>query len=986
MYKRTRQILTEEQRKQYTHISSTLDEWELGAHYTLSEPDKEIVLRRRRDSNRLGFAIQLCVIRHTGFSLTEIEQVPYRVLEYVANQIDAAPDSFEQYASREATRREHMQEIRTEYGYQSFSTEIYSQLAEELFPQAMESDNPTKLLQQAIDWLRNHKIILPAVTTIEKLVWEILHDAEEKLYDLLNTKLTPEQKQQLDELIGTHLENGKTLFGWLKEDTVGSSPKACLKALEQRERILQLGIDIDVRDFPPQRLRQLARLGKNYDPYAFRRFDEPKRYAILVASLMDLCQDITDQIIEISRRQIANLHANGRKEQEEIQKMNGKVVNEKLVRFVDLTNVLLEARAQEKDLYEAIASSITWEQLEQDREEAQALTRPANFDYLDLIKQKYNYLRQYTPHFLKKLEFRPTQATSSLVKATKIIQDLNDNKKRKVPDDAPLDFIPDRWIPYVIDEDGRIDKTYYEMATMSELHNKIRSGNVSVVGSRRHKDFEEYLIPVDEWKKVCSTGKLRRIVVPLSFEEYIEERKSALRERLMFISTHLYELEDARIEDGSIHIERLEKDTPPEAEELSEKLYAMLPRIKLTDLLLEVAQWTGFDQEFIHASSGHPPKGSERAVLFAAIMAMGTNIGLTKMAQATPDITYRQMANAAQWRIYEDTMKRAQAVLVRFQKKLPLTKFWGDGTTSSSDGMRVQVGVSSLHADANPHYGHGRGVTFYRFVSDLQIAFHDIVINTNARDAPHVIDGYLHHETDLNIEQHFTDTSGYTDQIFGLAHLFGFRFAPRIRDIDSVRLYTIESINEFPNLKGLITHRASVKKIENNYKDVLRMAHSIDIGLVSSALMMEKLGSYERKNELSKGLQEMGKIEKTIFLLEYICDKALRRRVQRGLNKGESMNSLARAVFFGKRGELRERALNEQLQRASTLSILINAISIWNTVYLSEAIKKWKKQEPFPEHLLTHISPLGWNHINFLGEYKFNLDHLTSLNNLRPLN
>lgn len=164
------------------------------------------------------------------------------------------------------------------------------------------------------------------------------------------------------------------------------------------------------------------------------------------------------------------------------------------------------------------------------------------------------------------------------------------------------------------------------------------------------------------------------------------------------------------------------------------------------------------------------------------------------------------------------------------------------------------------------------------------------------------------------------------------------------------------------------------------------MGHSIQQATVSAALIMGKIGSYKRKNGLSEALQEMGRIEKTIFLLDYVSDKALRRRVQRGLNKGESMNSLARAIFFGKRGELRERALNDQLQRASALSLLINAISIWNTVYLTEAVEELRKTRPILEPLLTHISPLGWNHINFLGEYKFPLDHVPGLNNLRPLN
>ena len=97
------------------------------------------------------------------------------------------------------------------------------------------------------------------------------------------------------------------------------------------------------------------------------------------------------------------------------------------------------------------------------------------------------------------------------------------------------------------------------------------------------------------------------------------------------------------------------------------------------------------------------------------------------------------------------------------------------------------------------------------------------------------------------------------------------------------------------------------------------------------------------------------------------------------------MNALARAIFFGKRGEFRERALQDQLQRASALNILINAISIWNTVYLAKAVEFQKKKGLLKDELLSHISPLRWEHINFLGEYKFNAKHTTSLDSLMPL-
>lgn len=152
---------------------------------------------------------------------------------------------------------------------------------------------------------------------------------------------------------------------------------------------------------------------------------------------------------------------------------------------------------------------------------------------------------------------------------------------------------------------------------------------------------------------------------------------------------------------------------------------------------------------------------------------------------------------------------------------------------------------------------------------------------------------------------------------------------------------------------------------------------------VSASLIMGKLGSYARQNSLATALREMGRIEKTIFILDYISSETLRRKIHRGLNKGEAMNSLARSIFFGKRGELRERALQDQLQRASALNIIINAISIWNTVYLTKAIEYKKENGVLHEELLHHISPLDWEHINFLGEYKFKQS--TTLETLRPL-
>lgn len=981
--RRARELLTSEQRLELMSIPDHLSDYELGSHYTLSPDDLEIIKRHRRASNKLGFALQLCVLRFPGWTLSDVHHISDSVVDYIAKQLGVSSKELSEYAEREQTKHEHLDEIRREFGFRNFTIHNYHHVSQFLLRRAMENGDAEYLIQATLEEFRKQKVILPGMTVIERLVWEVRQRAEEKIFKHLVSALTSEQTEKLDHTLSHMPESSKTYLAWLRDIPGTGSPDSFLKVIEKLEYIRKLQLKIDTKGIHPNRLRQLSKIGARYEPHSLRRFDTSKKYAILIAYLLELTQDLTDQAFEIHDRQIMSLLSKGRKAQEEIQKQNGKSINEKVVQFANLGEALIKARNEGIDPFVALEAVMPWDKLVTSVEEAKTLARPVDYDYLDLLEKKFYTLRKYTPTLLQSLEFRSTKSAEPLMKAIEIVRDMNETGKRKVPEGAPLEFVSNRWQSHVYDDDGTINRHYYEMAVLTELRNYIRSGDVSIVGSRQHKDFDEYLVSRADWNQTKLNQT--KLAVSVSADEYLEERMESLSKRLEWVSSNVDELEGINLENGKLHINRLEKDVPTEARDFSVSLYEMLPRIKLTDLLIDVARWTGFQEQFVHASTNRPPNEEETMVVLATLMAMGTNIGLTKMAEATPGISYRQMANTAQWRLYEDAMNKAQAVLVNFHHRLSLPSYWGDGTTSSSDGMRVPIGVAALHADANPHYGTGKGATIYRFVSDQFSSFYTKVINTNSRDAVHVIDGLLHHETDLAIEEHYTDTAGYTDQVFGLTHLLGFRFAPRLRDLADSKLYTIGKANEFPKLEKLLRGQINMKIIRENYDDVLRLAHSIREGVVSASLIMGKLGSYSRQNRLATALREMGRIEKTIFILDYVSSESMRRRIHRGLNKGEAMNALARAIFFGKHGELRERALQDQLQRASALNILINAISVWNTLYLTKATEFKTKKGVLNEELLNHISPLGWEHINFLGEYTFNTNPPTTENALRPL-
>jgi len=981
---RGRELLTSEQRQAFMQIPE--DEWILGTYFTFSKRDLEIVNKRRREENRLGFAVQLAVLRFPGWPYTHIKTIPDSVLQYISKQIGASPSSLSHYPQRENTLWDHLKEIRSEYDFVTFTLREYRMTFKHLHQLALENGDAIHLLHECIDFLRKNKIILPAITTLERMVWEARAMAEKKLFNTVSQSLTIEQKEKIEEIITSQhpSESNKTILGWLKEPPGHPSPETFLKIIERLEYIREIELEtVKISHLHRNRLLQLSRLGSRYEPYAFRDFQENKRYSILTVYLLNLTQELTDKAFEIHDRQILSLLSKGRKAQEEIQKQNGKKLNEKVIHFTNIGQALIKAKQEKLDVFKVLESVIEWNSFVSSVEEAQELARPADYDYLDLLQKRFYSLRKYTPTLLRVLEFHSTKANEPLLKAVEIIRGMNESGKRKVPNDSPVDFISKRWKKHLYEDDGTtINRHYYEIAVLSELREHVRAGDVSIVGSRQYRDFEEYLFSEDTWNQ---TKENTRLSVSLSFEDYITERTSSLNGRLKWLAANSNKLDGVSVEKGKLSLARLEKDVPEEAKKFSASLYQMLPRIKLTDLLMDVAHITGFHEQFTHAANNRKPDKEETIIILAALLGMGMNIGLSKMAEATPGLTYKQLANVSQWRMYEDAMNKAQAVLVNFHHKLQLSSYWGDGTTSSSDGMRMQLGVSSLHADANPHYGTGKGATIYRFTSDQFSSYYTKIIHTNSRDAIHVLDGLLHHETDLNIEEHYTDTDGYTDQIFGLTHLLGFKFAPRIRDLSASKLFTIDKASEYPKLEAILRGQINTKVIKENYEDVLRLAHSIKEGTVSASLIMGKLGSYSRQNSLATALREMGRIEKTIFILNYISDESLRRKIQRGLNKGEAMNGLARAIFFGKQGELRERTIQHQLQRASALNIIINAISIWNTLHLTKAVEYQKQAISFNEELLYHMSPLGWEHINLLGEYHFNSEKVISLDSLRPL-
>lgn len=265
-----------------------------------------------------------------------------------------------------------------------------------------------------------------------------------------------------------------------------------------------------------------------------------------------------------------------------------------------------------------------------------------------------------------------------------------------------------------------------------------------------------------------------------------------MKRRLDHLDRALASGSTVRIEDGELVIPPLAAENLPEdCQRLQALVAERLPKVELAELLIEVDRWCGFTKHLTHAG-GAPSRTTALTVhLYAAVLAQACNFGLANMAEVA-DLSPRQLAWTTEWYLREESLRAATTAVVNYQHGLPLASVWGGGTTSSSDGQRFPVSVKSTTGTSIPRYfGFGRGLTFYTWTSDQFSQFGTKVISSTVRDATYVLDGLLDNETELEIVEHTTDTSGYTDLVFALFDLLGLQFSPRLRDLKDHRLFRL---------------------------------------------------------------------------------------------------------------------------------------------------------------------------------------------------
>jgi TnpA family transposase len=725
--------------------------------------------------------------------------------------------------------------------------------------------------------------------------------------------------------------------------------------------------------------RSLARYVRHRSAGRLKQLKSDRRYALLVCFLYQLHADTIDFLIEMHDKLITSVHTRAENRIAKVMNRRRRAINRSLMTFRSLGTVILDDSIDDGQLRRILFQQVDKESLSKQVSEVDDWLTDKHSHIFHQVTQRYTYLRQFAPALLQAIELQSdTEAEPSVVKAVALLREMNQAGKRKLPEDAPLGFMPKK-VRALVEKDAVISKRDWECALLTAIRDEIRIGNVAAQSSKRFGRFDNFFISNERWA-AQREAFFQRAGLPVKSEDvptYLTARLNhAYDSFLASLPENTYAAID---EDGWLlstdPAEKPDKETRKRLDTLENWLSDNLRQIKLPELLIEVDNEIHFTHSFLPSVYQAEREPEPICHILATIMAYGCNIGPFTMARLTEGVTYHQIKRISDWQLSEEAQRQALAQLVNAISLLDVTRHWGEGKTSSSDGQRFRYKQKVLQQTWSPQF-QDYALEFYSFVADNYAPFYSIPIECTDRDAAYVLDGLLYNESDLALEEHFTDTHGYTEINFAAFAMLGRRFSPRIRGIQKQRIYRIDKDKDYGGLAPLVRRKdrgIHLDWITEPWDRMGQFYASLESGHTTASTALKRLAGYTGKNHFYRANRELGRIFKTEHILRVMSDPLARRQIRRGLLKSEEMHALARQVSYGKQGRISARDLQAQLNTSNCLTIIIACIIYWQAKEISRVIQECNPQAANNDlSLLRHISPIGWENVILYGEYVLN--------------
>ena len=973
------QLLTELQQGSFDD-SPTFSKNQQERFFTLNLETQKYIDSFRDTIHQVGFLIQLAYFRASGKffpnNFFKMKDVAY-VCETLEIDPKIFPDALSKYSRQ--IRFQHQKYILNDLGWCKFTSKHQEALEDELNIHARKQIDPKLLLPIATKFLISRKIEIPTYYVLAKLISKAYNKMETQLICIVNSTLSKNQKLILDDLIliddTKHKHYKYSALSRIKRLSYSTKIKDITESIKNYKLLKAF---YEKFELVYKRLELVENATCYYSEWVsksklfqLKQFkDRSKAYLFLLAHLKHQYFKQTDLYVDVVLKLTSNAagamkkkldkHYNNhiREQKKSLDGLLGSYNNFKQG-YSDILNILgdhgkaLEIRNEE-------ARIVAFNKLKEsslDEKDIAGLIDKNQFN--KELKNKLlrsigaSLQRKLTP-IIHELDF---EASGSGIKALKEIHTtiLSEKKETK-------------------------NKLINKGALFCNILESIKAGELNVRKSYNYLSIGEYFIPKEKWRRssfeILMLNDLSQYFFP---EKPLDSLKEILNQR--------YEVANQHYNEGSNKYLSFSKTgklivSTPKSKEKSNKnklapVFAQEGLIPIRNVLEDVNQATSFVKCFKHHALKKVIMKPTTKTIFAGLLSKGCNHGVNRMANISKGIKQSTLNNTVNWFFSLENIQAANNTIVDYINQLSLPNIYKldeKFSHTSSDGQKFNVGVDSILANYSfKYFGQSQGISVYTFIDDRQVMFYDTIMSPGDREAAFVIDGLMNNNI-VKSYIHSTDTHGYTEVIFAVMHFLGVSFAPRIKNIGSQTLYCLNSKREYhgKDYKIKPDKKINLKLIEDNWGDILRLIATIKTKTVTASQIFKRLNSYSKKSPLYNALKEFGRIIKTIYILTYIDDVVLRKKIEKQLNRIELFNKFAKAVFFANNQEFRTGSPTEQKIIVACKSFIQNCILLWNYLFLSQILVNYDEENR--KSLIKTIkesSIISWRHINLHGEYDF---------------
>jgi TnpA family transposase len=833
-------------------------------------------------------------------------------------------------------------------------------------------------------YLRKIKIETPSDLSLERIIKSVASQQESDLFEQITDNLSHQSKVYLDSLLRLREDSTSQLF-FIKRCADGISLKSILTESEKLKFLRQLKLPVLLDKLPENTLKRYYRNICTKYPSAIKAMPETHRYAFLSIFCFirqrELNDTLTDLLIQLIKRIFVSGENKLKFELSKVFEIKKGCNNKKIL------NLLASAIISHEDILvkDAIYPVISKKELE----DILVSNNGKASSYADCVykRARSSYLRHYRRMLspvMEVLDFKSNNTTyQPIIEALKLIKDNLYSKSTLYPEEStvPIDGVikksHQKHLIELTKQGDRINRIDYELGVLHKLRSKIRVKEIWIDKAYRYRNPEEDL-PQDFEENKDKYYKLLKTSV--SAKDFVSKLKKDLANNLANFNKSLPSNPFVKIlkkPKGHIKVAKLkEQKAPPQLETIKQEVFQRWQNTSLLDVLKETDLFVNFTDDFVASGPKEAlPKDILKKRLLLSILGYGTNTGLKSMSMGNSDVSYQDLKHIKLRYFDPDNLRHAIRKVINQLLKIRITDIWeGNTTTVASDAKHFKTSDQNLMSQWHPRY-HKTGVMIYWHVDKNSTCIYSQLKNCASSEVSAMIEGILRHCTDTEVSKSYVDTHGQSEVGFAFAYMLGFRLMPRFKNIHLQKLYPVmaDDSSKYSHLQDILSNPIKWDLIENEYEQFVQYSVALKLGSADSESIMRRFTRNNLQHPTYRGLCELGKAIKTIFICQYLSSHPMRREVHESLNIIERWNSVNEIIFYGKKGAMRTKNPAELELSMLCLHLLQLSMVYINTLMLQQVLQdsNWLPKMTIEDK--RAISPLISEHLNPYGEFPFDL-------------